>query len=337
MEMPPTRDPEYRPWMARVLRLAAIYNVGFGVASLLFPNTMMDWLGLTRASYPQIWQCLGMVVGVYGIGYWIAASDPLRHWPITLVGFLGKLFGPIGFVFSAIAGDLPWSFGWLNLVNDLVWLAPFAGILFAAASAAQRPRASSNSSNLSDETNASFESALRSVLGTRGENLWDLSFEGPVLVSFLRHAGCVFCREAMDDLSKQQQDIETRGVSVAIVMMSPPEKANRAAEDFHLRAHVFSDPQAFLYRAFELERGRFWQLMGPAIWLRGAIAFFRGYGLGMLEGDGFQMPGVFLIKDGKIIKAFRHQTAADRPSYRGLAEESCPLTPVPQTSGPAET
>ena len=36
--------------------------------------------------YPQIWQCVGMIVGVYGVGYLVAASDPLRHWPIVLVG-----------------------------------------------------------------------------------------------------------------------------------------------------------------------------------------------------------------------------------------------------------
>ena len=38
-----------------------------------------------------------MIVGVYGIGYAIASTDPLRHWPIVLVNSLGKIFGPIGF------------------------------------------------------------------------------------------------------------------------------------------------------------------------------------------------------------------------------------------------
>ena len=41
---------------------------------------------------------MGMIVGVYGIGYLIAARDPRTHWPIVLVGLLGKVFGPIGFV-----------------------------------------------------------------------------------------------------------------------------------------------------------------------------------------------------------------------------------------------
>jgi hypothetical protein len=41
-----------------------------------------------------IWQCLGMVIGVYGVGYFIASRDPVRHWPIVFVGLLGKIFWP---------------------------------------------------------------------------------------------------------------------------------------------------------------------------------------------------------------------------------------------------
>ena len=41
--------------------------------------------------------------------------------------------------------------------------------------------------------------------------------------------------------------------------------------------------------------------------------------VGKLVGDGFQMPGVFLLRNGRIEKAFRHQTAADRPDYCELA------------------
>lgn len=88
-----------------------------------------DWLELARPNWPQIWQCLGMVIGVYGVGYLIAAADPLRHWPIILVGLLGKVLGPIGFVNYALRGDLPWAMAWLILANDLIWWWPLGVIL----------------------------------------------------------------------------------------------------------------------------------------------------------------------------------------------------------------
>ena len=73
-----------------------------------------------------------MIVGVYGVGYAIAATDPSRHWPIVLVGMPGKVLGPIGFVQAARSGELPWSFGWTILTNDLIWWPAFVAILWLA-------------------------------------------------------------------------------------------------------------------------------------------------------------------------------------------------------------
>ena len=70
-----------------------------------------------------------MIVGVYGVGYWLAANNPMVHWPIVLVGFLGKLFGPIGFAKALINGELPLEFGLNIIFNDLIWLVPFLMIL----------------------------------------------------------------------------------------------------------------------------------------------------------------------------------------------------------------
>jgi hypothetical protein len=49
----------------------------------------------------------------------------------VLVGFLGKIFGPIGFVWTASRGEIPWTFGATIPTNDLLWWIPFALILRA--------------------------------------------------------------------------------------------------------------------------------------------------------------------------------------------------------------
>jgi hypothetical protein len=118
--------------MRTVLRLAGAYNLLWGAFVIVWPQELFRRAGMTPPNYPEIWQCVGMVVGVYGVGYLIAAMDPMQHWPIVLVGFLGKLLGPIGFLDAALHHRLPWIAGWVNVTNDLIWLPPFAAILWCA-------------------------------------------------------------------------------------------------------------------------------------------------------------------------------------------------------------
>ena len=127
-----------RGWMRAVLCAAGIYNVAWGAFVILFPDAPFRWAGMEPINYPEVWQCVGMVVGVYGIGYFIAARDPLRHWPIVLVGLLGKILGPIGMAWSIAQGRLPAAAGWVCLTNDLIWLGPFAAILYRASAVRRR-------------------------------------------------------------------------------------------------------------------------------------------------------------------------------------------------------
>jgi hypothetical protein len=63
------------------------------------------------------------------------------------------------------------------------------------------------------------------------------------------------------------------------------------------------------------------------VWLRGAEALVRGHGLGAIVGDSLQMPGVFLVHRGAIVKAFRHEYSSDVPDYVTLA--ACPASQRP--------
>lgn len=121
-------------WMSWVLRCAGIYNVVWGAFVVLFPAALWNWLGMEQPNYPFLWQCIGMIVGVYGVGYWAAASNPIRHWPIVLVGFLGKVFGPMGFVWAYFIEKTireP-KFGLTLITNDVIWWIPFGLILWRA-------------------------------------------------------------------------------------------------------------------------------------------------------------------------------------------------------------
>ncbi|MEQ1821166.1 MAG: alkyl hydroperoxide reductase [Fimbriimonadaceae bacterium] len=111
-----------RRWYAGWFYAAALYNVIWGSFVGLMPRWYGERLGLTDL---PLLQAIGMMVAVFGFGYWLMAREPLRYFGFIWIAILGKTFGPAGFVISALKGDLPWSFGWINLTNDLIWLPVF--------------------------------------------------------------------------------------------------------------------------------------------------------------------------------------------------------------------
>ncbi|GHB50311.1 alkyl hydroperoxide reductase [Mongoliitalea lutea] len=118
--------------MKLTLKLAAVYNILWGAWVVLFPQHFFELVGMEALNHPMVWQGMGMVIGVYGLGYWWASFDPVKHWPIVAVGFLGKIFGPIGFIFNYLNGDAPGAFGYMLITNDLIWWIPFFVILKTA-------------------------------------------------------------------------------------------------------------------------------------------------------------------------------------------------------------
>jgi hypothetical protein len=159
----------------------------------------------------------------------------------------------------------------------------------------------------------------------RGATLEQLSADSPTLVIFLRHTGCMFCREALADLSRQRAAIEATGARLALVHMSQPLSATLRFERYSLGdVHRYRDPECILYRAFGLQRGSFRQLFGLWVWCRGIVAaVLRGHGVGRGEGDWCQMPGVFLLDHGRVVAEHRAATAADRPDYVNIARRGC--------------
>jgi peroxiredoxin len=168
---------------------------------------------------------------------------------------------------------------------------------------------------------------LSRFVTSAGESLLQLSRRSPVMLVFLRHAGCTFCREALADLGERRRQLEARGVRLALVHMSPPADFDTLLEKYGLGGvlHI-SDPEKQVYQAFGLGRGNLLQLFGPNLWARGFQAMLDGHGVGKLVGDGFQMPGLFVIDQGEIVSSYIHRDAGDRPDYCSFIPQPRPLS-----------
>jgi len=165
---------------------------------------------------------------------------------------------------------------------------------------------------------------LSSIRTESGASLLSLVEASPVLLVFLRHFGCSFCRKAISDVAELKPELARRGVRPVFVHLGTPETA-KAHFDYYGLSDVerVNDPGATIYRhrVFALARvNPWWHLVNPVVWvgwLKGAI--FK-HGVGRIQGDGHQMPGLFYLKDTKIERRFVYRTIADEPDYLKLID-----------------
>jgi len=167
-------------------------------------------------------------------------------------------------------------------------------------------------------------SVIQEMKTNNGETIKSLSEQSPVLLVFLRHFGCVFCKEALADLSRLKSSITENGIQLAFVHMASGHVANDYFEQFKLdpAIHV-SNPEKNFYTAFGLMKGTISQLYGLRTWIRGFSSSTSNYKLELAEqlGDSTQMPGMFLISKGKVIKEFIHKRASERPDYQAFIKQ----------------
>jgi hypothetical protein len=111
-------------WMRHVMRAAGVHNLGYGLLLAFYPSETFSWLGMPQTPDVMI-RCIGMMVGVYALCYWIAGSDPVKYWPLVAVGIVGKTLGPVGFLHGTLNGIFSWK-GWIMIFfNDVIWWLPF--------------------------------------------------------------------------------------------------------------------------------------------------------------------------------------------------------------------
>ncbi|MCW5942031.1 MAG: AhpC/TSA family protein [Fimbriimonadaceae bacterium] len=137
----------------------------------------------------------------------------------------------------------------------------------------------------------------------------ELVAPGPALLVFLRHFGCLFCREQVARL----RDLRDRNI-VFVGMGSPSEAAQLKASLFSPHRFV-CDPDRHLYREFGLPRGGVLQMVNARVVGAGARAMAAGHRQARPSADPLQLSGAFLVGiDGEILWARRSRDASGEVS-----------------------
>ena len=297
--------------MTLVLLAAGTSYLLFGLWVSFHPTGFFSNLQVDPPEHPALWRAIGLASGSFGLGFLIAARQPMRHWGLVLVGFLKATLVVVTSISSLMDGSLPLSAFMLVAGDDLLCLIPVALILWMTIEAhLGRPV---------EGEPISLQDAASIYRLSSGETLLQASERGLVSLVFLRHFGCTFTRKILRELESLKSEAEVHGAQLVLVHMLTP-----GGEESYLPSRSgiarIADPRCELYRAFGLGKGGFMELFGPPVWIPILVALIRGCGMGHLAGDGLQLPGAFLFRNGKIVSAQRARNQAQLPDLPKLFE-----------------
>lgn len=117
-------------WQRVTLCVAGLQCLLWGCFIVLWPRLSSRCYGFAEPPTDLfLWQGMGLVIVLFGLGYVIAATNPVQHWVMILIGLLSKFLGPLGMAWSVHLGSVSRQVLYLIPVNDLIWLVPFGMIL----------------------------------------------------------------------------------------------------------------------------------------------------------------------------------------------------------------
>jgi hypothetical protein len=144
--------------------------------------------------------------------------------------------------------------------------------------------------------------------------------EAPVLLVFLRHFGCPFCKETIARLRDAVQRV-AGFPPVLFFYQGSPTEGRAFMRRYWPEARAIADPDAVFYEGLGIGRASVLQMFHPAVvpaLLRaGAAGHLAGEGGG---GDTRRMPGLFVARGGEISWSHRARHQADHPDFERIPE-----------------
>ncbi|MER3495373.1 MAG: hypothetical protein C4320_00180 [Armatimonadota bacterium] len=137
----------------------------------------------------------------------------------------------------------------------------------------------------------------------------------PLALIFLRHLGCIFCREVVLSLNAYPE------ANMAFVALERAELCHQFRLRFESPHPVISDPSRTLYDAFSIGHAKLGQVLNPHTIGRGLMNMRSGLRNGRPSSDSMTLGAVFVInQEGIVVWEHRAKDIADNPSGAMIVE-----------------
>lgn len=112
-------------WMRVVLLLATAHNLLAGAGMIVFYHEAYKMLGLTKPDLNMPLQLVGILVALFGVGYWFVFRNPVENRNLLLLGLWSKALGSTLGIYYVAVGKLPLAFLPILFFADIIYLLPF--------------------------------------------------------------------------------------------------------------------------------------------------------------------------------------------------------------------
>ncbi len=144
--------------------------------------------------------------------------------------------------------------------------------------------------------------------------LSDYFSSGPLLVVALRYFGCLPCLEFVQRLNAEYERVRSLGATALAVGTAAGYQAQHLMDE-GLGFPAVVDPNSHLYRAVDLPRMRWWEMLRPQGARNYWRSFRRGNRQGRITGDAFQLPGVLVVDSSGVLRwLYRGKAIGDYPT-----------------------
>lgn len=154
---------------------------------------------------------------------------------------------------------------------------------------------------------------------------------GLTALVFMRHVGCIFCREQIKELRDNAAALDAAGLSIVILTTDRASRLAKFVEEYQVPFPALADPERNAYRAYGLMDGTFTQLVNPRIIARGAQATLHGTFLNRPTSSPRQLPGTAIVDpSGRLLHLHHAIDAADHLTSQQLIDLAHDLATTPQ-------
>jgi peroxiredoxin len=165
-----------------------------------------------------------------------------------------------------------------------------------------------------DESLQRLASAIVLDLDGGEVRLGELWAERAVVLVFVRHFGCIFCKQQVAELAPVAGDIAARGAELVVLGNGTVEQARRFRGEQGWRFRLLTDPGRESYRRAGMRRGLA-TVVAPSVLGRGLVAFARGFRQSEVLGDPLQQGGALVVAaGGQVLFRYVSRHAGDHPA-----------------------